>query len=266
MKHADSAPVHGNIEVTVTMKILNWNAQADRMTVGRPRFEKSRQLVASHDADVICLTEAFPESMPKGGEKVKSNLSGWKRPEARGARKVVLWSRFGWKDVNETGSKNLPEGRFISATTTVEGTDLTFVGMCIPYRGYRTNRKVWGTKKKGSWDGACEYLDTLRDEILAGSRFQQRTILLGDFNLQIPPRGYPGKRSVVNGKREATLSGWAMPTAGVCDEPALDKPFIDHIALSPDIRARPPQFFSRFGPDGTELSDHNGVCLEIEVP
>ena len=114
--------------------------------------------------------------------------------------------------------------------------------------------------------GACEYLDALRDNILVETGFCKRTILLGDFNLEIPPRGYPGKKSVVNQKREATFSGRTMPTAGVWDDPALDKTFKDHIALSPDIRAQPPQFFGRFDIDGSELSDHNGVCIDIELP
>ena len=76
-------------------------------------------------------------------------------------------NRLLWKDIDKTGSKKLPEGRFVRATTTVEGKSLTFVGVCIPYKGYRTNEKRWGDKKKGSWDGACEYLDALREDILA---------------------------------------------------------------------------------------------------
>ena len=173
------------------MKVLNWNTQADRLSVRAPRFERSRQLVARHDADVICLTEAFPESMPEGGETVTSGLSEWKRHEDRGARKVVLWSRFGWTGVDRTGSESLPEGRFVRATTTFTGRDLTVVGMCIPYRDYRTTERWWGIRTKGRWEGACEYLDALRDDILAQPGFRERTILLGDFNLEIPPRKYP---------------------------------------------------------------------------
>ena len=48
------------------MKILNWNTQADKLSVGTAKFGKLRQLVTSHDADVVCLTEAFPELMPEG--------------------------------------------------------------------------------------------------------------------------------------------------------------------------------------------------------
>ncbi len=252
--------------VTGAMKILNWNTQADKhKSVGttKPKFERIRQLVIGHDADVICLTEALPESMPDGGETVTSNLSGW-RHEPRGARKVVLWSRSGWTDVDRGEAYRLPEGRFVSATTTLGGTNLSFVGMCIPWHGYRTHEN-WGDEKKKNWEGACEYLDILRERVLSRSDLQQKTILLGDFNLQIPPKGYPGKNSIVNQKREATFSGWTIPTAGVSGDPALDKPFIDHVALSPDIRSRPPQFFRRFDTDEAPLSDHNGVCIEIEL-
>ena len=248
------------------MKVLNWNTQADKLSVRTPKFERSRQLVTRHNADVICLTEAFPESMPEKRNTVTSDLSEWKIHEDRGARKVVLWSRFGWTDVDRRGSESLPKGRFVRATTTFEETDLTVVGMCIPYHDYHTRERWWGTRTKRRWEGACEYLDALRDNILVEPGFCKRTILLGDFNLEIPPRGYPGKKSVVNQKREATFSGWTMPTAGVWDDPALDKTFKDHIALSPDIRAQPPQFLGRFDIDGSELSDHNGVCIDIELP
>ena len=129
------------------MRILNWNTQADRLRAGTAKFERLRHLVTSHEADVICLTEALPESMPEGGETVASHLSGWKH-EARGARKVVLWSRFGWTAVDTRGDGKLPEGRFVRATTNLDGTDLTFVGMCIPYSGYRTNEKWWGAEIK----------------------------------------------------------------------------------------------------------------------
>ena len=49
-----------------------------------------------------------------------------------------------------------------------------------------------------------------------------------------------------------------IPTAGI------DRRFIDHIAMSKDLRADSMQFVSRFDADGTELSDHNGVFMVIQ--
>ena len=244
------------------MRILNWNTQADRLRVRTPKFAKARELIAGYGADVICLTEALPESMPDGGHSITSELSDWKH-EGRGARKVVLWSRFGWKNIDTIGSDALPEGRFICASTECDGAIVNFIGMCIPYHGYR-NHQRWHERRKRYWQGACEYLDSLRVDILPQSRFQKQTILLGDFNLQIPPHRYPGKNTDVNRKREATFDGWSIPTAGEWNDPALDRRFIDHVAHTPDLKARSMHFFSRIAADGSELSDHNGVCIEIE--
>ena len=136
--------------------------------------------------------------------------------------------------------------------------------MCIPYHAYR-NKETWGDKRKAIWQGACEYLDALREDVLPPFGNRERVVLLGDFNLQIPPAGYPGKNSVVNAKRIATFGGWKLPTANVQSDPALDKPFIDHVALSHDIILNSTEFFSRIHEDGTVRSDHNGVCIDVSL-
>ena len=245
------------------MKILNWNTEWLGPGSRTGRFKKARELIAKFDADVICLTEARAQTMPADGHTIMSELSGAGTKENRGARKVVLWSRFGWKNIDTIGTDKLPEGRFVCATTECNGSEYNFVGMCIPYKGYRT-KESWAEKRMAYWHGACEYLDALRGDVLSQSRYKTRAVLLGDFNLQIPPYGYPGKNSESNKRREATFDGWSIPTAGEWDVPALDKPFIDHVALTHDIRVTSLQFFSRFADDGTRLSDHNGVYVEIE--
>ena len=247
------------------MKILNWNTQADRLRAGTPKFEKVRELIAGYGADVICLTEAYPQAMPGGGQTITSEESGWGRPEDKGARKVVLWSRFGWEDVDTLGSSKMPPGRFIKGTTVVGYERWTIIGICIPYAHYR-NHERWGDQRKTFWQGACEYLDALRTDYLPRlirevflpySKTARRTILLGDFNLQIPAYNYPYRRSEVNQKRKATFDSWLIPTAGI------SRHFIDHIAMSTDLRVNTLQYISEFAPDETRLSDHNGVCIDI---
>ena len=238
------------------MRILNWNTQADRYRTDSDRLRSIRERVASYDADVICLTEAYPEAMPNGERTTASGLSGWGWPEDRGARKVLLWSRNGWTDVDRVGSPHLPPGRFVSASTVVDGAQWKIVGMCIPHDGYRGN----------AWQGACEYIEVLRREVMADQSYQWRTIFLGDFNLQIPPKNYPYPGQDVNRIREETFRGLSIPTAGDTDDPALGgRRFIDHIAFTPDIRLRDRRFFSRFSDEGAELSDHNGVCIEVDT-
>lgn len=245
------------------MRILNWNTEFVGPRAKSDKFELIRATIAGYKADVICLTEAFPETMPNGGHLIKSNESGRVKAEAGGARKVLLWSRNEWTDVDVIGSSDMPEGRFVSATTVVDGERWRLVGMCIPYFGYRANRKYWGDETMRPWQGAEIYLDVLRRELLPQDRFRQRTILLGDYNLHIPPGKTSGQTKAVSQKCAATFGGWEIVTAGESTDPALDKRFIDHVALSKDIKLRSMRFISRFAADGRPLSDHNGVVLEV---
>lgn len=249
----------------MSMRILNWNTEFVSPRSRGGRFEKAQALIEAHDPDVICLTEARPELMPEGGETITSQLSGAGNIENRGGRKVLLWSRFGWSDVDTLGAPCLPEGRFVCASTSIDSVTWTVVGMCIPYFGYRINKRFWGDDALRPWQGAETYLDALRNKVLPQDRFRQRTILLGDYNLHIPPGKASRQTKAVSRKCEATFAGWNIATAGEPDDPALDKRFIDHIAVSSDIRPLTIQFFSRFHADSTRLSDHNGVCIDLEI-
>lgn len=84
-----------------------------------------------------------------------------------------------------------------------------------------------------------------------------RTILLGDFNMQIPAFNYPYKDSAVNQKRQATFDGWLIPTAGI------SRHFSDHIAMSTELRVSSLSYISAYDIDDTQLSDHNGVVINV---
>ncbi|MDE2776124.1 MAG: endonuclease/exonuclease/phosphatase family protein [Chloroflexota bacterium] len=246
------------------MRILNWNTEFVSPRAKSDKFERIRATIAAYDADIICLTEAYPEALPDGGYLIKSNESGRVRAEAGGARKVILWSRNDWSDVDVIGSPEMPVGRFVSAKTKgAQGIEWTFVGMCVPYFGYRVNKKTWGDEAMRPWQGAEIYLDCLASVVLPQNRFGKRAILLGDYNMHIPPGNSSRQTKAVSQKCAAAFAGWEMPTAGEINDPALDKRFIDHVALTNDIELRSIRFISRFARDGTRLSDHNGVCLDV---
>lgn len=246
------------------IRILNWNTQFASPRGRAGRFAKVKASIASYNPDLICLTEAYPEMMPDSDHTITSELSGAGNVESRGARKVLLWSRFGWSNVDALGSPNMPPGRFIKATTSADYVQWTIIGMCIPYAHYRNHAK-WGNQRKSFWGGAGEFLDALREEVLPRlseeflpySKNPLNTILLGDFNMQIPPFNYPYKGSEVNQKRKATFDGWLIPTAGI------SRHFIDHIAMSTELRVDALRFISRYDSDETQLSDHNGVVIDI---
>lgn len=238
------------------MRILNWNTQWLSPRSRSGRFEAAYALIESFQADVICLTEARAELMPTGGHTITSERSGAGIIENRGGRKVVLWSRHGWREIGTLDTRRLPEGRFVIAETEGAGQIWTMVGMCIPYHAYRVGEK-WGEQRMTTWEGACRYLDALRDDVLPQLKNRERVVLLGDFNLQIPPKNYPYPDSEVDQKRQTTFGGWLIPTVGI------HRGFIDHVAMSADLRVECLRFISKVGPDGQQLSDHNGVLLEI---
>lgn len=248
----------------MSIRFLNWNTQWLGPRSHGERFAKAKALIASHAPDIICLTEARPETIPEAGHTIKSALSGAGNIENRGARKVVLWSRNAWTNVDTLGSPNMPPGRFIKATTSGGYAQWTIIGMCIPYAHYRNHAK-WGDQRKSFWGGAGEFLDALSDEILPRlsgeflpySINPLNTVLLGDFNMQIPPFNYPYKGSEVNQKRKATFESWLIPTSGI------RKHFIDHVAMTGDLGVESLRFISKIADDGAQLSDHNGVVIDV---
>lgn len=240
------------------MRILNWNTQWLSPRSRGGRFEAAYALIESHQPDIICLTEARPETMPGGGQTITSERSGAGNIENRGGRKAALWSRTGWRAVDTLGSPRMPEGRFVLAETAVDEQVWTIAGMCIPYHAYRVGEK-WGARRMAVWEGACRYLDALREDVLPALSKRERTILLGDFNLQIPPFGYPRRGSEVDRKRQATFAGWLIPTSGIRQH------FIDHVAMSTDLRVECLRFISKDTPDGQRLSDHNGVVIDLAI-
>ena len=245
------------------MRILNWNTQIATPRGVNGRFEVIHGLLIGTFSDIICLTEAYPETLPLEGEWVSSGLSGWEKHERLGARKVLLWSKYyPWYDIDRIGSPRLPEGRFVSAKTKWAGLEVTVVGICIPYHGYRTH-KSWGDKRKAAWQGAIEYLDALREDILPQRRYGKHTIILGDYNLQIPPSTYPYPSTEVNRKREETFADWQIPTAIDPELYDLGKPLVDHIALSADFDVRTLNVIDRYSTHIQVLSDHNGVVLDV---
>ena len=115
------------------------------------------------------------------------------------------------------------------------------------------------------WQGASEYLDALREDILPQARYQERTMLIGDYSMQIPPKTCPYPSTKVNKKREATFAGWSIPTAVDFNAAGLDKPMVDHVALTSDFRVLYIDFINRFSTDILSLSDHNGVCISVDL-
>lgn len=244
-----------------TVRIGVWNVQADRRT--RERTRRIRARLASLDADLLCLNEAFPFDVPGEHESARvitSGLSDW-RPEAKGARKIVLWSRAGWDEIDSEGSPLLPEGRFVSGQLRLEDRGVRVLGIAPPYHAYRTSER-WGARRRRVWQGSEEYWQALAVDVLP--HVCAPALIAGDFNVQFPPIRYPPAHSDVFRLSETALSGWAVATAGIpVDGRNLDKPLVCHVAHTPDVEVLDCSVLSRFDDDGLELSDHPCICLTL---
>ena len=93
------------------LKISCWNSDWATPSSKRGKFFSDK-----FDSDIICLTEGYETLLPQDGYIISSNEDyGYKIQKGR--RKVILWSKIKWTEVNQIGSKEIPTGRFISGVT-----------------------------------------------------------------------------------------------------------------------------------------------------
>jgi hypothetical protein len=89
--------------------------------------------LAEEAPDLVCLTEGETGLMPPGGGTIfpePCHDYGLRRP---GHRKVLLWSRSAWRDVDIVGDPGLPGGRFVAGTTETPVGAVRVVGVCVPW-------------------------------------------------------------------------------------------------------------------------------------
>lgn len=134
------------LESTKPMKSLNWNLEwrPPRSAGGKWIVQKIQSL----DSDLCCLTEVTEALIPEG-EVIRSDLDyGYDNKGDR--RKVVMWSREPWKDVDLQGDPELPGGRFVSGVTM----GIRYIGVCIPWQSAHVST---GRKDRKSWEDHLIY-------------------------------------------------------------------------------------------------------------
>ena len=105
------------------MKCLTWNLEwkTPASLAGRLIQEQ----VATLDPDVCCYTEVVRTLIPEGSCLDADPDYGY--PNKGGRRKVILWTKHPWTEVDATGDEAIPTGRFVSGVTG----GIRFVGVCI---------------------------------------------------------------------------------------------------------------------------------------
>ena len=130
---------------TVLMTLVNWNVEW--ATPGSPRRAGILRRIDRHAPEVICLTETHIGLLSPGGHSIYSQPD-YGYPIKEGRRKVLLWSREPWKNVDDVGIDSMPPGRFVAGVTQASVGEVTVVGVCIPWswsrvRGSGVKRKMW---------------------------------------------------------------------------------------------------------------------------
>lgn len=235
------------------MKVLLWNVQWQRAaTAGGAAV---RQLIAAHDPDLICLTEANID-LVDGTPRVMSEADfGGSVREDR--RKVVLWSRWPWQDVDGVGDPSLPPGRFARGRTLAPHGIIDLIGVCIPWDGAHVRM---GRKDSTPWQEHARYLDGLA-RILSRSSDHSHTIILGDFNQAIPRTRAP---QAVHDQLQVLLKPhFSVATAGQIE--GLRFPAIDHLAHGAAFSTTSVSPLPNETSEGRRISDHVGLLITLSI-
>ncbi len=231
------------------MKCLNWNLEWKTSATKAGRLIQEQ--VAAIDADTVCYTEAIRTMLPEGHSIESDPDYGYSN--VGGRRKVILWSKQPWTDVDTIGDDEMPSGRFVSGVTA----GVRFVGVCIPWRDAHVKT---GRRDRTCWEDHLAYCRGLECVLARYATDQTPTCVVGDYNQKIPRVGQPV--IVAKALANAIPADFVIATEGLKDAEGAD--LIDHFVGSPDLSISITQIIPRFSQDGTRLSDHVGVaaCLE----
>ena len=239
----------------MSLSIVNWNVEW-----ATPRSRRTPEIlirIRRHDPEVVCLTETDNLLLSHEGYAICSQ-SDYGYPLLEGRRKVMLWSKNPWEQVDDVGLPSLPPGRFITGVTQTSLGKVAFMGICIPWFGSRT-----GDKRKERWEDHRDYLAHLTDtlERVAG----QRLMIMGDFNQivgQMNGKGSRAPKELRLALLKALEPDWKIVTSGLEFQ---GRGSIDHIALGGDLEAESVGAISNLQEEGKRLSDHFGVFARVSA-
>ncbi|GAB4066115.1 endonuclease/exonuclease/phosphatase family protein [Ancylobacter sonchi] len=234
--------------------VLLWNVAWRRPA--SPAGAVIRDLLARHAPDIACLTETSLD-LPVGGHVIASDPY-YGMPMKPGRRKVLLWSRHPWEQVDALGHPDLPSGRFVRGVTATPLGRLAVIGVCIPWSMAHVGN---GRRDRAPWEDHRRYLRAL-GHWLAEQPPQADTLLLGDFNQAIPRRRAP--RDVATTLAEALGPTLEVATAG--EIAGLERPSIDHLATTADLATRGIAALPNALADGGRISDHTGLLIRLARP
>jgi endonuclease/exonuclease/phosphatase family metal-dependent hydrolase len=229
------------------IRLATWNVE---WATPETKAGKRIQRIIEHvDADIFVLTEGCRELMPEGFVLDGGTDWGYESEDKR-RRKVLLWSRYPLVDASDGDGFQLPGGRFIAATVQHPVGDIRIYGVCIPWKDAHVRT---GRKDRTPWEDHSTYLEGLRQLV---EQEKSPLVVLGDFNQRIPRVSQP---LIVAEQLSRCMDGLQ-----VCTALPLDKPLIDHIAVSQQLVVTKVEVIPDHDTEG-RLSDHRGVIAELTI-
>ncbi len=234
------------------IRVVNWNVQW-----ATPRSARTPEILRRIEdlaPEVVCLTETHDKLLSRDGYSINAQPDygyGDRGPR----RKVMLWSRQPWRNIDDLGHESLTPGRFISGITQTSMGEILVMGICIPWFGSRTEARR-GVERRERWEDHQQYLAALT-EILAGQASRPK-IVMGDFN-QVIGQGARAPVHLREALKEAFSPSMVIVTADITFEGRRN---IDHIALGTDLVCNSVEPISNIH-DGKKLSDHYGVTATV---
>ena len=236
----------------MSLKLVNWNVEW-----ATPRSSRRAEIlrrIQRHDPEVVCLTETHTGLLSQDGHTICSQPD-YGYPIKDGRRKVMLWSREPWEQVDDVGIDSMPPGRFVSGVTQTSVGEIMVLGICIPWFGSRTEARRTSERKK-RWEDHEQYLAGLTE--ILGRASAKRLIVVGDFNQAIgsSSRAPLALRSVL---QEPFSPGMTIVTSALAFQ---GRRCIDHIALTDDLAFGSLEVIGNIH-EGKNLSDHFGVAADL---
>ena len=238
----------------MSLSIVNWNVEW--ATPRSARTPEIRRRIALHSPEIVCLTETHIDLLTQDGYTICSGAdAGYGIREER--RKVLLWSREPWEQIDDLGSDSLPPGRYVCGVIQTSLGQVTVMGICIPWSGSRTEARR-GAERKRRWEDHEQYISGI-SEVLRQAP-SERLIIMGDFNQRV---GQYGSTPL---KLRSALQAVFPPRMSIATSVIgfRGRRTIDHVVLTEDMAAESLSVISNVH-GKRKLSDHFGIAATLSV-
>jgi Endonuclease/Exonuclease/phosphatase family len=241
-------------EINKESRFLVWNLQRQKHESRRAAAQ--RDIIFQNKPDVAIFTEIWSGYIQKmGGHEVSVFGGVWSRTDSN-ERKILLWSKTPFTDVDECIFEGSAVGRIVAATTTIPSGSVRVIGVCIPYHAANT-RRIPNPMKM--WSEHRYYLIELA-KFISQQNPSIPLVIAGDFNQRIPST-FPPKdvqQSLLN-----SLGQTKLLTSGEIGEKKTK--VIDHLSASSHFQLKGLEIIQPTLIGKTAITDHIGVLLRLNI-